>query len=34
MVEAIRDQLVIGLAIAAAIELLVWFVWTRRRPSP
>jgi hypothetical protein len=33
MVEAIRDQWVIGPGVAVAIGLLVWLVLTRRRPG-
>jgi hypothetical protein len=34
MVEAIRDQWVIALAVMVAVGLLAWLVLTRRGPGP
>jgi hypothetical protein len=34
MVEAIRDQWVIAVAVVVAAALLVWLVVTRRKPGP
>jgi hypothetical protein len=34
MVEAIRDQWLIVLAVVVAVGLLGWLVWTRRGPGP